>query len=284
MNFRPLLALTVAALLTASSAYAQTATPTAAPVKPAKPVTPPPPPPTGAEVGKAIDAMVSSCAKALELQTEIAASAARRKTAQASRTKSNAELKKKLRAVKLAKKKVEGASKKPGANAAPMADAAKADYEAALAESKTVEVETQSMQAAEDQLLKLVTSAEEASASCAKYEEAVRTAATVARKAVQNAKRNAAKARALAALRAGKALEAARAQQTKELVAIKTDTETARTELEALKAEAAKQPPPTAKPLPATASPVATEKKKAAEHGKSAEPHGKAAEAQNKPK
>ena len=260
----------IALSMTAPAVHAQTATPTATKAVPTKPVVAPttpakpaaPPPPTGAEVGQAIDAMTASCSKALELHTEIAATAERRKVSVATRAKSNAELKKKLRAVLAAQKKVERVSKKPGTDAAAVAETAKTDYEAALAESKTVEVETQTAQAAEDQLLKLVTSAEEASASCAKYEAAIQLAATHARKAVVEAKKHAAKARALAALKAVKALEAARAQQAKELVALKTETESARTAFETLKADAAKQPAPVAKPAPVL------EKKKPAEAAK----------------
>src|SRR5690349_21267830 len=62
---------------------------------PAKPVEQPP---TGAEVGTAIDAMGTTCGKALELSTQIEAAVAKRKTSLATRAKSGAELKKKLRA------------------------------------------------------------------------------------------------------------------------------------------------------------------------------------------
>jgi hypothetical protein len=215
--------------------------------EPAKPVAVPPP--TGAEVGTAVDAMGSTCSRALALSTQIEAAVARRKTSMGARMKSNLELKKKLRAVLDAQKKVERASKKPGTDAPALAEAARAEYEAALAQSKTVEVETQNVQGAQDELAKLVTAADEASVSCASYEAAIRRAATEAHKAVEEAKRGAAKAHALAAVPAPKALEATRALQAKELEANRTSTEGARTALEAMKAEAAKQPPPGAAPV-----------------------------------
>lgn len=228
----------------------------AAPGKPAAP-----PPPTGGEVGTAIDAMASSCSKALALHTEIAASAAKVKASNATRQKSNAEMKKRMRAVISAKAKVARAAKKAGTDAAPMADTAKADYEAALAEGKTYEIETQNVQATEDQLIRLVAQAEEASTACTKYEEIVRAAAAHAKRAVTEAKKHAAKARQLAAVKAEKALAAARAQQAKELAAAKTETETARTTLEEIRAEAAKQPATPA--TPATPASGAAAKKPA---------------------
>lgn len=283
MTARMLLVVFVVASLARSAhaqdpAAAKAAGASAAPHAPAKTAAPAP---SSAEVAKAIDAMASSCGKALELQTEIQAASDRRKAAQTARTKSNAEVKKKLRAVTAAEKRVALASKRPGTNAAELAGAAKADYEAALAESKTVEVETQNMQAAEDQLVKLVDEAQQASESCAKYEEAIRLAAAHAKKAVADARRHAQKARAMAAMRAAKALEAARAQQTKELAALKSGTESARTSFEALKAEAAKQPPPAEKPAPAARAAAAHEKKAAGdEPGKAHdEKPGKAADA-----
>jgi hypothetical protein len=228
----------------------------AAPGKPAAP-----PPPTGGEVGTAIDAMAGSCSKALALHTEIAAAAAKVKASNATRQKSNAEMKKRMRAVISAKAKVARAAKKAGSDAAPMADTAKADYEAALAESKTYEVETQNVQATEDQLVQLVAQAEEASAACTKYEEVVRAAAAHAKRAVAEAKKHAAKARQIAAVKAEKARAAARAQQAKELAAAKTETEAARTTLEEVKAEAAKQPATPA--TPATPASGAAAKKPA---------------------
>jgi hypothetical protein len=218
-----------------------------------------PPPPTGAEVGQAVDAMAGSCTKALQLHTEIAALAGKVKASKAARQKSNAEMKKKLRAVKATHGKVTRASKKPGTEAATMVEAARTDYESALAESKTFEVETQTVQASEDQLLKLVTLAEEASTACSKYEETVRAAAAHAKKAVADAKRNAAKARTMAAIRQEKALAAERAKQAKELEAVKRETEGARTAFETMKGEAAQQPAPgaaTTAKSPNAASPV----------------------------
>jgi hypothetical protein len=206
------------------------------------------PPATGAEVGKAVDAMSATCGKAQTLSAQIEAAVARRKAADAARTKSNAELKKKLNAVLAAQKKVERASKKPGSDAAGMADAARVEYEAALAQSKTVEVETQNLQMAQNELASLVTAAQEAASSCASNEAAIRKAAADARKAVDAAKRDAAKARALAGVPEPKALEAARARLAKELEATRTSTESARAALEAMKAEAVKQPPPSAAP------------------------------------
>lgn len=203
-----------------------------------------PPPPTGAQVGQAIDAMAGSCAKALQLHTDIAALAGKVKASKAARQKSNAEMKKKLRAVKATHGKVTRASKKPGTDAATMVEAARTDYESALAESKTFEVETQTVQSSEDQLVTLVKAAEEASVACTQYEETVRAAAAHAKKAVQEAKRNAAKARTMAAIRQEKALVAERAKQAKELEAVKLETEGARTAFETMKGEAAQQPAP----------------------------------------
>lgn len=210
---------------------------TMAPAKPAAP-----PPPTGAEVGQAIDAMAGSCAKALQLQTEIAALAGKVKASKAARLKSHGEMKKKLRAMKAARFKVKMAAKKPGSDAATMVETARTEYESALAEGKTFEVETQAAQASEDQLINLVRSAEEASTACTKYEETVRAAAAHAKKAVAEAKRNALKARTMAEVQQEKALAAARAKQAKELEALKVESEAARAELEAMKGEAAQQP------------------------------------------
>jgi colicin import membrane protein len=209
---------------------------------PAKPVAPPPP--SGAQVGQAIDAMASSCSKALTLQTEISALAAKVKASKAARTKSNGEMKKKLRAVKASHGKVTRAAKKPGTDAAAMVETARADYESALAESKTFEVETQAMVSAEDQLISLVKAAEESSTACTQYEELVRASALHAKKAVAEAKRNAAKARQMAAIRQEKALAAERAKQAKDLEAVKLETESARTAFETMKTEAASQPAP----------------------------------------
>jgi hypothetical protein len=244
----------------ATTTTTTTVTTTAAPDKPAAP-----PPPTGAEVGRAVDAMSATCGKALALSEQIEAAVARRKASETTRQKSNVELKKKLRAVLAAQKKVERASKKAGNDAAPMAEAARIEYEAALAQGKTVEVETQNAQAAQDELAKLVAAAQEASTSCSSYEASIRAAATEARKAVAAAKRDAAKARALAGVPAPKALEAARVKQAKELEVNKTSTEGARAALEAMKAEAAKQPAPTA---PVAPPPAAASKKKPEAAGK----------------
>jgi hypothetical protein len=256
MIARSSIALFVLALLCAPAVLAEDAVKKTTNA-PAKPVAPPPP--TGAEVGQAVDAMAGSCAKALQLHTDIAALAGKVKASKTARQKSNAEMKKKLRAVKAAQGKVTRAAKKPGTDAATMVEAARADYESALAESKTFEVESQTLQSSEDQLVTLVTSAEEASAACTKYEETVRAAAAHARKAVADAKRNAAKARTMAAIRLEKALAAERAKQTKELEAVKLETEGARTAFETMKGEAAQQPAPgaaaTAK-SPNAASPV----------------------------
>jgi hypothetical protein len=216
---------------------------------PAKPVAPPPP--TGAEVGQAIDAMASSCAKALQLHTDIAALAGKVKASKAARIKSNGEMKKKLRAMKAARFKVKQAAKKPGSDAATIVETARTEYDSALAEGKTFEVETQALQASEDQLITLVKAADEASTACTKYEETVRAAAMHARKAVSEAKRSAMKARMMAAVQQEKALAAARAKQAKELEALKVETEGARTELEAMKGEAAQQPAPGAAATPA---------------------------------
>lgn len=243
MTVRFLPVLFALALLVAPEAHAQSAVSQhQAPA--AKP--PAPPPPTGAEVAQAVDAMASSCSKALALHTEISALATKVKASRAARTKSNGEMKKKLRAVKASHGKVTRAAKKPGTDAAATVETARADYESALAESKTFEVETQTIQSSEDQLIKLVASAQEASTACTTYEETVRAAATLAKKAVADAKRNAAKARQMAAIRQEKALAADRAKQAKDLEAVKLETESARTELETMRGEAATQPAPSA--------------------------------------
>jgi len=217
-----------------------------------------PPPPTSNEVGTAIDAMASSCSQALTLHTEIAAAAAKIKASKATRQKSGLEMKKRMRAVLNAKGKVARAAKKAGSNAAVMADTALADYEAALAEGKTYEVETQNIQATEDQLVRLVTQAEQASGACTQYEAVVRAAATHAKRAVTEAKKHAARARQMAAVRAEKALAAARAQQAKELATAKAQADAAHAAYQEIKAEAAKQPA-----TPATPASAAAEKKPA---------------------
>jgi hypothetical protein len=240
MTARLLLTLFALALLVAPLARAEDAV--KKPEQAAKPAAPPPP--SGAEVGQAIDAMASSCAKALALHTDIAAHAAKVKASKAARIKSNAEMKKKLRAVKASHGKVTRAAKRPGTDAAAMVETARADYESALAESKTFEVETQAIQSTEDQLIALVRAAEEATTACTKYEELVRASAVHAKKAVTEAKRHAARARAMAAIRQEKALAAERAKQAKDLEAVKLETEGARTAFETMKGEAAKQPAP----------------------------------------
>jgi len=253
MTARALLMLFALALLVSPVAHAED-------VK-AKPVAPPPP--SGAEVGQAVDAMASSCSKALALQTEISTLATKVKTSKAARIKSNGEMKKKLRAVKASHGKVTRAAKKPGTDAAALAETARTDYESALAESKTFEVETQAIQSTEDQLIALVKAAEEASTACTTYEATVRAAATQARKAVTEAKRHAAKARQMAAVRQEKALAADRAKLAKDLAAAKLETESARTELETMKSEAANQPAPGA--APATPAPNAANQGKKGE-------------------
>jgi len=231
MSARILPALLAASLCAASAAHAQKGT---------KENVDKVAPPSGAEVGKAIDAMAASCSKALELHTEIAAATDKLKSAQASRAKSGAEVKKRMRAVSASQAKVARASKKPGGDAAAMVEAAKGDYEAALAESKTYEVETKNIQELEDQLLKLVARADQASSSCSEYEDVVQAAARHAKRAVSSAKRDAAKARHLSAVREEKALLAAREKQSKELAKMKEDTDKTRATLEAMKEQATK--------------------------------------------
>jgi colicin import membrane protein len=271
MTARALLILFAVALLAAPLAHAEEAK-----AKPAAPV-----PPSGAEVGQAVDAMASSCSKALALQTEISTLATKVKASKAARTKSNGEMKKKLRAVKASRGKVMRAAKKPGTDAAALAETARAEYESALAESKTFEVETQAIQSTEDQLISLVKAAEEASSACTTYEATVRAAALQARKAVTEAKRHAAKARQMAAVRQEKALAADRARLAKELAAAKLETESARTELETMKSEAAAQPAPGAAATPAAANKAANaatpvKDPNAANQGKKGEAPGQA--------
>lgn len=220
------------------------------------------PPPSGAEVGQAVDAMASSCGRALALHTDISALAAKLKAAKTARTKSNGEMKKKLRAVKASQGKVTRASKKPGSDAAALVETARADYESALAESKTFEVETQTIATTEDQLTVLVRTAEGAAEACTKYEATIRAAALAAKKAVTEAKKHAAKARLIGGVRPGKALLSDRAKHAKDIEAVKLETERARAAFEAMKGEAAKQPPPGAtdpadgKKAPNAAKPV----------------------------
>jgi len=244
MNFRcSLLPAALIALGLATAPIAAQAQPKSAAGKPVST-----PPPTGTEVGAAVDAMSATCGKASALSAQIKGTVARHKTSDAARMKSNLELKKKLNAVLAAQKQVERASKKAGSDATALADAARADYEAALAQAKTVEVETQAAQTAQDDLAKLVTEAEQASTSCSNYEATIRRAAAEARKAVTSAKLDAAKGRALARVPPPKALEASRGRQAKELEANKIATEGARTALEAMKAQAAEQPAATPSP------------------------------------
>jgi len=237
-----------------------------------------PPPPSGAEVEQAVDAMASSCSKALALHTDISALAAKIKASKAARTKSSGEMKKKLRAVKASHGKVTRAAKKPGTDAATIVETARVDYEGALAESKTFEVETQTIALAEDQLIVLVRTAEGASEACTKYEATVRAAALAAKKAVTEAKRHAAKARQIAAVRQDKALAADRAKHAKDIEAVKLETESARTAFETMKSEAAKQPAPgAAAPADAKKSPNAATPVKdpaAANQGKKGEAPG----------
>lgn len=260
MTVRRLLAPFAVALLTAAPAIAQPAAPAKDPSsKPGSVAAPKPAaqPPSSAEVGQAIDAMASSCSTALELHGEIAATADKLKAAQAARAKSSADMKKKVAAVNAAQAKVKAASKKPGADAAALVEAAKADYEGALADGKTYEAETEALRVLEGQLLKLVAQAEEASTACETYEATVKAAAAHAKKSLSDAKDHARKARQLASLPSEKALETKQAQYAKDLDKLKAEADKARAAYEAMKAEAAKQPPaPDKKAPPSTPAKV----------------------------
>jgi hypothetical protein len=221
--------------------------PAGAAAAPAKPAATMPPSP---EVAKAVDGMMASCPKALELRERISAVADQRKAAIAAIRTAQNEAKKQLRTVTAEKAKIERAVKKPGTDTAPMFEKARAAHEAAVTQSATVAAESQKLRASEDELAAIAGAADEAANACAAAEVTLRTAAAEARKAAGEARREAVKARALARMPPVKALEAARAKQATDLEALKKQSDEAKGALDSLRTVAAAAPP-SAAPAPA---------------------------------
>jgi hypothetical protein len=189
----------------------------------------------GAELAKAADSMSSSCGALGELRERIEALANQRKAAQAAIRTAENESRKQLRGVDAARKKLELALKKPGADTGALLESARAAHTAAVAQNDKIASESQSLRASEDELTSLASAADQLSDACAKGEAALRAAAAEARKVVAFAQREVARARALSRLPAAPAREAARAKQARDLEALRKSSDEAKGALEALK-------------------------------------------------
>jgi len=189
----------------------------------------------GPQAAQAVDATTTTCVKATELRANIESIAAKRAAAILAIAAAQRESRKQVAAVTAAQKKLERTAGKAGSDSAGQLESARVAYEAAVAQAYTVETETRSLQASEDELTKLVTTAEEAATACAAAEATLRSAADAAKKAAGNARREAGKARLLARLLPAKAIEAARAKQTRDLEALKAGNDKAKAALEAMK-------------------------------------------------
>lgn len=210
--------------------------------------------PEAPAVNKAVTDLTAACPKTTDLRAQIEALAEKRKASTAAIKSAQNESKKQLLMATQAQRKLQIAVKKPGNDSAALLESARVAQEAAVTQTRTIEAETQTLYATEAELGKLAAAADEAAKACADAEETLRTAVGAARKAAQEARKESAKARALARVPSAKALEAQRAAHAKQLETMKKSNDEAKGAWDALKAVAASAPAaaPAAPAAPAT--------------------------------
>jgi hypothetical protein len=215
-----------ALILSPSASYAEpkpaTATPPAAPLY------------AGSDVGKAVDAMASACGAAQAQLARIEALVAQRSASQANLAKAQQALAKHRKVMLSTKQRLDAEAKRGGASTDPLIDSARRSYESTLEQARTIEAETKSLQAADEELSKLLAVISDSSAACEANEATLRAAAVEARKQVASARTGAGKARALAKLAPEATRKASRERQSRQLEELKASTDEARAELETI--------------------------------------------------
>jgi hypothetical protein len=222
MNRTPLLVFSLGALALSTPAYAEPApTPQiAAPLY------------AGSDVGKAVDGMTSACSTAQAQHARIEALASERNAAQSGLEKAQIALAKHRKVLASTKRRMQLEAKRGGAATEALIDSARTHYKNTLEQAKAVETETKRLQAADEELAKLLSVADDATKACETHEAMLRAAASEGRKQVASARANATKAHALAKLPSENLRAQAREQRAQRLEDLQASTEEARAELE----------------------------------------------------